>query len=49
MAEWFEKITLGGLADDAARRFGSREALYFQGQRWTFTQLQEDVDRTARA
>ena len=48
MTEWFEKITLGGLVDVAARRFGSRESLYFQGQRWTFSQLGEDIDRAAR-
>ena len=49
MAQWFEKTTLGSLVDHAARRFGPREALYFQGKRWTFSQLQEDVDRAARA
>jgi fatty-acyl-CoA synthase len=49
MAEWFKKQTLGDLLDDAARRFGPREALCFEGRRWTFAQLQEDVDRTARA
>lgn len=48
MAEWFEKITLGALVDRAARRFWSREALYFQGQRWSFGQLQEEVNRAAR-
>jgi fatty-acyl-CoA synthase len=48
MAEWFEKTTLGALADEAARQFGRREALYFQGQRWSFTQLQEEVNCAAR-
>ncbi len=48
MADWIEKITLGDLVDEAARRFGSREALYFEGQRWTFNQLQEDINRAAR-
>jgi non-ribosomal peptide synthetase component E (peptide arylation enzyme) len=48
MAEWFQKTTLGALVDDAAHRFGPREALYFQGQRWSFTQFQEDVDQAAR-
>ena len=49
MAEWFEKRTLGSLLDDAARRFARREALYFEGERWTFQQFQGAVDRTARA
>ena len=49
MAEWFEKRTLGGLLDDAARRYGPREALTFEGSRWTFREFREQVDRTARA
>ncbi len=49
MAEWFEKRTLGALLDDAARRYCHREALTFEGRRWTFQELQEQVDRTARA
>ena len=49
MAEWFEKRTLGALLDDAVRRYGPREALTFEGRRWTFQEFQEDVDRTARA
>ena len=49
MADWFEKRTLGGLLDDAVRRFASREALCFEDRRWTFAQFQGDVDRTARA
>ena len=49
MAEWFEKRTLGALLDDAARRYGPREAITFEGRRWTFQQFREDVDRTARA
>jgi len=48
MAEWFEKTTLGSLVDDAAHRFGWREALYFQGQRWSFAQLQKEVNCAAR-
>ena len=48
MGEWFEKSTFGALVDQAARRFGPREALYYQGRRWTFSHLQEEVDRAAR-
>ena len=43
MAEWFKKTTIGNLVDDAARQFATREALYFNGRRWTFGQFQEDV------
>ncbi len=48
MAEWYEKTSIGVLVDRAACRFGHREALYYEGRRWTFTQFKEDVDRCAR-
>src|SRR5262245_41734431 len=46
--EWFSKQTLGSLVDERARRHGGREALVFQGRRWTFAELAADVDRVAR-
>lgn len=49
MAEWFEKKTLGTLLDEAALRWGPREALYHEGKRWSFAELQEGVNRVARA
>ncbi len=49
MGEWFEKKTLGTLLDEAARRWDPREALYYEGRRWSFAQLQADIDYTARA
>jgi fatty-acyl-CoA synthase len=49
MGEWFEKKTLGTLLDEAAGRWGPREALTYEGRRWSFAQLQAEVDRTARA
>ena len=49
MAEWFEKKTLGTLLAEAALRWGSREALYHEGKRWSFAELQEGVNRVARA
>ena len=48
MTEWFEKRTLGSLVDQAVRRWGSREALWYEGRRWTFADLRDEVDRTAR-
>ena len=48
MAEWFERTTLGTVAEQAALRFGSREGLYFEGKRWSFRQLEEEIDRAAR-
>ena len=49
MSDWFEKIPIGSLVDVAARRFETKEALCFEGYRWTFGQLKEDVDRVARS
>ena len=46
---WFEKLTFGRLIDSAAERWGRREALCFEGRRWTFAELRDDVDRAARA
>ena len=48
MAEWCERTTLGAVAEQAARRYGSREGLYFEGTRWSFRQLGEEIDRAAR-
>src|SRR5438445_13011253 len=48
MSEWFSRQALGSLPADAARRWGAREALSFQGRRWTFAELSERVDRVAR-
>ncbi len=46
---WFEKVTFGQLLDSAAARWGAREALCFEGRRWSFAQLRQDTDRAARA
>ena len=48
MSHWYEKTATCSLVDNAAERFGSKEALYFEGKRWTFAQLKEDVDHCAR-
>ena len=48
MDGWYEKLGIGELVDRAARLFGAKEALYYKGKRWTFAQLQEDVNRSAR-
>ena len=48
MSHWYEKTAICSLVDNAAERFGPKEALYFEGKRWTFAQIKEDVDRCAR-
>lgn len=49
MGEWFERMSIGALPAQAARRFGEREALTFEGRRWTFAEFDRDVDRAAKA
>jgi fatty-acyl-CoA synthase len=46
--DWFEKTTLGALPGRAATRWGSREALCFQGRRTSFAELAAGIDRVAR-
>src|SRR5262245_58065333 len=46
---WFEKLTFGDLIDRAAARWGEREALYFEGRRWSFNALRDEVDCAAKA
>src|SRR5262245_60979546 len=48
MGDWFPKETLGSLPARAARCWGAREALYFNGRRWSFAELSDGVDRLAR-
>src|SRR5262245_7933678 len=45
---WFDKQTLGSLPERAARRWGAREALFFEGRRWSFAELSAGVDRVGR-
>ena len=49
MPDWFDKQTIGELLNSAAERFGPREALVYEGQRWTFDEFREETDRVARA
>ena len=49
MPDWFDKQTLGDLLNSAADRFGPREALMYEGQRWTFDEFRYETDRVARA
>ena len=48
MGDWFPKQTVGSLPERAAARWGTREALYFKGRRWSFAELSAGVDRLAR-
>jgi fatty-acyl-CoA synthase len=48
MSDWFEKVTMGTLVDRAAARFGAREALCYEGRRWSFADLKRETDRVAK-
>jgi fatty-acyl-CoA synthase len=48
VGDWFPKYSLGSLPERAARRWGAREALAFQGRRWSFDEISAGVDRLAR-
>ena len=45
---WFEKLTFGQLVDQAAERWGDREALCFERRRWSFAQVRDETDRVAK-
>jgi predicted TIM-barrel fold metal-dependent hydrolase len=46
---WIEKLRFGDLIDRAADRWPEREALWFEGRRWTFGEQRAEVDRAAKA
>ena len=48
MEDWHERQTIGLLPERAARRWGAREALAFQGQRWTFAEFHAGVNAAAK-
>ena len=47
-ADWYRKRTLGAILDDAARRWGGREALVFDDRRWTYAGFNAEVNRVAK-
>jgi fatty-acyl-CoA synthase len=48
MGDWYDRQTIGLLPERAARQWGPRAALAFQGQRWTFAELNARVDAVAK-
>jgi len=49
MVEWYPKQRIGDLPALAARRWPEREALVFEGRRWTFRDFDHEVDHAAKA
>ena len=48
MGDWYLKQTIGRLPERAARQWGPREALAFQGRRGTFAEVHARVDAMAK-
>src|SRR5499425_2690920 len=48
MGDWCDRHTIGLLPERAALQWGAREALAFQGQRWTFAELSARGDAVAK-
>lgn len=48
MGDWFEKLTYGELVNRAAAKYGDKEYMYFEGQRWSFRQVKAAIDQAAR-
>ena len=46
--DWYTKRRFGDLADDAAQHFGDREALVFEGKRYSFAEQATEIDRAAK-
>jgi fatty-acyl-CoA synthase len=46
--DWYTKRKFGDLADDAARKYGDREALIFEGERYSFAEQAAEIDRAAK-
>ncbi|MBI2802167.1 MAG: AMP-binding protein [Gammaproteobacteria bacterium] len=46
--EWYRKRTLGQLVDEAALRWGNREALVFGDRRWTWAEFKRETDAVAK-
>jgi fatty-acyl-CoA synthase len=46
--DWYRKRTLGGILDEAARRWGDREPFMFDDRRWTYAGFNAEVNRVAR-
>jgi fatty-acyl-CoA synthase len=46
--DWFSKRTIGALLKERVARDAAREALVFEGRRWTFAELARDTAAVAR-
>jgi fatty-acyl-CoA synthase len=48
MRDWYEKCRIGDLPARAARLWPAREALVFEGRRWSYRDFDREVDQAAK-
>src|SRR5262249_32934059 len=48
MGDWYHKRSIGELPSEAAQRWGEREALVFEGRRWTHREVSDEINRLAK-
>jgi fatty-acyl-CoA synthase len=48
MKDWYPKKSFALLLNEAAERWGPREALFHEGRRWSFIELETAVDAVAK-
>ena len=46
---WYHKRTLGDVLDEAANKFGNRNALIFNDASWTYKEFNKETDRVAKS
>lgn len=46
--DWYTKRRFGDLADDAANKYGDKEALVFENARYSFIEQAAEIDRAAK-
>ena len=46
---WYHKRTLGEVLEEAANKFGNRNALIFNDERWTYEDFNRETDKVAKS
>ena len=46
--DWYKKMTLGQVLENAAEVFGERDALIFENERWTYQEFNKETNRVAK-
>ena len=46
---WYHKRTLGDVLEEAANKFGNRNALIFNDASWTYEEFNRETDKVAKS